>query len=155
MSIPDFGLKEGEKDWHIEEYRLNVKIVGIGKISQTWYKPDGKIQKSVPAFVKNTEEHAHSLKKAKAEVKQIQKYVTAQRDRIDRSYLHNRSIISITACSALSASVSYGESKLKRYGTMYIGILTTGRPWTVALSMFHLLLPSDNGIHWTVRQMIY
>ncbi|MEL6697733.1 MAG: DUF4132 domain-containing protein [Bacteroidota bacterium] len=91
MSIPDFGLKEGEKDWHFEEYRLNVKIVGIGKISQTWYKPDGKIQKSVPAFVKNTEEHAHRLKKAKAEVKQIQKYVTAQRDRIDRSYLHNRS----------------------------------------------------------------
>ncbi|MEL6134244.1 MAG: DUF4132 domain-containing protein, partial [Bacteroidota bacterium] len=90
MSIPDFGLRAGKKVWSFDEYRLQVQIEGIGKVSQTWYKPDGKVQKSVPAFVKNTDHHQQVLKQAKAEVKQISKYLTAQRDRIDRSYLHNR-----------------------------------------------------------------
>ncbi|MEM1120509.1 MAG: DUF4132 domain-containing protein, partial [Bacteroidota bacterium] len=90
LAVPDYGLVDGKKVWLFEEYQLVVEIVAIGKVTTTWLKPDGKVQKSNPAFIKQSKKLSDKLKAAKAEVKLIQKYLTAQRDRIDRNYIQNR-----------------------------------------------------------------
>ena len=90
LSIPDFGLCNGEKQIVFDDYILKLKIIELGKIQLSWIKPDGSSQKSTPSFVKETAKHKEKLKKAKADVIQIKKYLTAQRDRIDRLYLDDR-----------------------------------------------------------------
>ncbi|MDC8005143.1 DUF4132 domain-containing protein [Aureisphaera galaxeae] len=90
ISIPDFGLKDGIKTYTFNDYTLTLEIVELGKVNLIWEKPDGKNQKTTPSFVKTTTKHTQLLKKAKADVAQIKKYLTAQRDRIDRLYLDDR-----------------------------------------------------------------
>ena len=90
LSIPDFGLKQGCKSYAFDDYMLDIKIESIGKVELIWIKPDGGIQKSTPSFVSESTKHKQTLKKAKDSVAQIKKYLTAQRDRIDRLYLFNR-----------------------------------------------------------------
>ncbi|MFD0991155.1 DUF4132 domain-containing protein [Mariniflexile jejuense] len=90
LSIPDFGLVNGFKTYVFDDYTLEVKIEALGKVALTWVKPDGSIQKTAPSFIKDTSKHKQTLKKAKDSVVQIKKYLTAQRDRIDRLYLYNR-----------------------------------------------------------------
>ncbi|MEN7546341.1 DUF4132 domain-containing protein [Rapidithrix thailandica] len=90
LSVPDFGLVEGKKTVAFQEHQLEVAVTGIGKTQLTWYKPDGSTQKSDPAFVKSDSRLKEKLKGLKEEVKQIQKYSTAQRDRIDRLFVRNQ-----------------------------------------------------------------
>lgn len=90
LSIPHFGLENGEKTVTFDDYTLEISIQELGKVNLIWRKPDGKQQKTTPAFVKNLAKHSQSLKKAKSDVAQIKKYLTAQRDRIDRLYLDDR-----------------------------------------------------------------
>lgn len=90
ISIPEFGLKLGKRIINFDDYRFVIEIEDIGKITANWIKPDGRIQKSVPSFVKDSATHFAKLKKAKATIAQIKKYLIAQRDRIDRIYLDNR-----------------------------------------------------------------
>ncbi|MEP1489731.1 MAG: DUF4132 domain-containing protein [Algibacter sp.] len=90
LSIPDFGLVDGFKSYAFDDYTLEVKIIALGKVQLTWVKPDGSIQKTAPSFIKDSSKHKQTLKQAKEVVTQIKKYLTAQRDRIDRLYLYNR-----------------------------------------------------------------
>ncbi len=90
LAVPDFGLESGCKEILFAEYTLRLSITGVGKTELVWIKPDGKSQKSVPAFVKKDKEHNEKLKKLKNTAKQIQQYTSAQKDRIDRSYIDNR-----------------------------------------------------------------
>ncbi|MBC8754362.1 DUF4132 domain-containing protein [Kordia sp. YSTF-M3] len=90
LSIPHFGLENSEKTFTFDEYTLELSIQELGKVNLIWRKPDGKVQKTTPAFVKNSAKHTQTLKKAKSDVAQIKKYLTAQRDRIDRLYLDDR-----------------------------------------------------------------
>ncbi|QHI37211.1 hypothetical protein IMCC3317_25890 [Kordia antarctica] len=90
LSIPHFGLENGAKTYTFDDYVLELKIQELGKVNLSWLKPDGKLQKTTPAFVKNSTKHTQTLKKAKSDVAQIKKYLTAQRDRIDRLYLEDR-----------------------------------------------------------------
>ncbi|WP_420571509.1 DUF4132 domain-containing protein [Kordia sp.] len=90
LSIPNFGLENGEKTIAFDDYHLELSIQELGKVNLIWRKPDGKSQKTTPAFVKNSTKHSQTLKKAKSDIAQIKKYLTAQRDRIDRLYLDNR-----------------------------------------------------------------
>lgn len=90
LSIPDFGLENGSKKYRFDDYILELKIEGLGKVLLTWIKPEGGIQKTTPSFIKNSTKHKQTLKRAKEDVAQIKKYLTAQRDRIDRSYLYDR-----------------------------------------------------------------
>lgn len=90
LSIPDFGLTDGFKSYSFDDYTLELKIEALGKVILSWVKPDGTNQKSVPSFIKNSATHKKTHKRAKDEVAQIKKYLTAQRDRIDRSYLFDR-----------------------------------------------------------------
>lgn len=86
MSVQEYHLKDGKAIHKFEDYELHIEIEGIGKVSQKWFKPDGKTQKSVPAFVKK--DFAVELKAIKTELKEIQQTLTAQRDRLDRSYIY-------------------------------------------------------------------
>ncbi|WP_394749343.1 DUF4132 domain-containing protein [Spongiimicrobium salis] len=90
LSIPDFGLQLGRKEYEFKTYTLKLEIQELGKVALNWEKPDGSSQKTAPAFLKDSTTLKEKLKKVKAEVAQIKKYLTAQRDRIDRSYLENR-----------------------------------------------------------------
>jgi Domain of unknown function (DUF4132) len=90
LSIPDFGLVDGSKTYLFDDYTLKIEIEALGKVSLTWVKPDGDIQKSPPSFISNSSKHKQTLKQAKEAVAQIKKYLTAQRDRIDRLYLYER-----------------------------------------------------------------
>src|SRR5690606_9146308 len=90
ISIPDFGLVDGDRTYEFDDYKLQIKIEGIGKVALKWIKSDGTEQKTVPSFIKDSTKHKQALKKAKGAVAQIKKYLTAQRDRIDRLYLNDR-----------------------------------------------------------------
>jgi len=88
LAVPTLGLNDGIFTHKIEEFTAQIKITGIGKTKTEWIKADGKAQKSVPARVKQN--HPDLVKTLSRTAKEIQKNLTAQRDRLDRSYLQNR-----------------------------------------------------------------
>lgn len=90
ISIPDFGLTLGKRIENFEDFQFIIEVEGIGKVKSIWIKPDGKEQKSIPSFIKESTKHNTKLKKVKADIAKIKKYLTAQRDRIDRTYLEGR-----------------------------------------------------------------
>ena len=89
-AVSDFGLTLAERYETFDDYQLCLRLTGIGKTVLEWHKPDGKIQKSVPAFVKNTPKHSQHLKDIRNINKQVKVNSTAQRDRIDRLYTDDR-----------------------------------------------------------------
>lgn len=90
LAVPDFGLTLGVREEPFDEYTLRLSLTGVGKTQLQWIKPDGSPQKTPPAFIKQSKKLSDRLKKLKDTVTQIQKYSTAQRDRIDRSYIEDR-----------------------------------------------------------------
>jgi len=86
MAAPDFSLKNGQHIEKFDDYKLIVKMTGVGKSELQWLKPGGKTQKTVPSFVKAKPHLAEKLKKMRDLAKQIKQASTAQRDRIDRLY---------------------------------------------------------------------
>jgi len=90
LAVPKYGLVAGKKEIAFKDYLFKIEIIGIGKVQTQWVKPDGKNQKTTPAFIKQNKKLNDKLKTIKTEVKQIQKYLTAQRDRVDRNYINNR-----------------------------------------------------------------
>lgn len=90
MSVPDFELEDGQAQYEFSGYQGTVKIERIGKTTLSWINPDGKAMKSDPAPVKNN--HKEELKAIKDNIKQIQKMLTAQRDRLDREMIEDRSM---------------------------------------------------------------
>jgi len=70
LSIDDYGLNEGKRTYTFDDYTATIRVVKPGKSSLTWLKPDGKTQKSIPAFVKN--KHAAKLKKMKNTIRATQ-----------------------------------------------------------------------------------
>ena len=90
IAVPDFGLTNGEKAVEFEDFQFRIRILGIGKVEQAWVKPDGTIQKTAPAIIKQSSTFKKKLSKLKEEVKQIKKHLSAQRDRIDRSMIQER-----------------------------------------------------------------
>jgi len=84
----NYGLSEGRKIVAFNDYALEFELLGIGRSATRWIKPDGKVQKSVPAFVKKDPDLAKKLAETKEEFKTIKTELTAQRNRIERFYLH-------------------------------------------------------------------
>lgn len=89
IAAPDFGLDAGQREWAFEDYTLRLTVSGPGRAELAWLKPDGKPQKTVPAFVKASAAHSDRLKAAKALQKQVKTSGTVQRDRIDRLYVED------------------------------------------------------------------
>jgi len=90
QAVPDFSLDTGVREEKFDDYVIRLSLTGIGKTELQWFTPEGKPQKSTPAFIKNNKRHSERLHKLRHTAKQIQKYLTAQRDRIDRSYIDDR-----------------------------------------------------------------
>lgn len=86
IAAADYGLVDGERSTSFNEYQLILRLTGVGKTELQWIKPDGKIQKTVPAFVKTKETLKAKLNKFRDLAKQIKQASTTQRDRIDRIY---------------------------------------------------------------------
>lgn len=90
LAVDDFDLTGCKRIYELEGYKAELQLTGIGKTHVQWYKPDGAEQKAVPAAVK--EKQAAKLKKIKETAKLIELTTTAQRDRLDRMFISNRSI---------------------------------------------------------------
>lgn len=89
MAVTDYSLKHGRFTRSFGDYRATVTITSVGKVETQWAKADGSPLKTEPAAVKK--ELATDLKALKSTVADIAKNTTAQRDRLDRSMVLNRS----------------------------------------------------------------
>jgi 23S rRNA maturation mini-RNase III len=88
MATPSFGLENGKLEEDFEGYKAVISIESIGKTQLAWFKPDGTPMKSVPSVV--NENHKDSLKELKNDHAEIKKTLTIQRDRLERSFMHDR-----------------------------------------------------------------
>ena len=90
--VSEFSLKNGSKTILFDDYKLLISIEKIGKVNTIWKKPDGKTQKTQPSFIKNSKTLSEKLKKIKVEIKEIQKFLGAQRNRLDALLIEERII---------------------------------------------------------------
>ena len=90
IAVLDYKFSDGQRSDTFDEYKLVSKITAIGKITLQWIKADGKLQKTVAAFVKKSKTWSDKLKSIKASNKQAAQSLTAQRDRLDNMFLENR-----------------------------------------------------------------
>lgn len=88
LAVDDYGLQKGTRFFEVDDYRAKIEIKAVGDVALQWFKPDGTPMKSVPTAVK--EKHKDQLKKIKDTATQIDKALTAQRDRIDRMFRTSR-----------------------------------------------------------------
>ncbi|MCB2408280.1 DUF4132 domain-containing protein [Hymenobacter lucidus] len=86
MAVPGFGLIGGRLELTCGDYQAVLELAD-GKAELHWSK-DGKALKSVPAALKKT--HAAELKELKSTQTQVQQSLTAQRERLDRSFIEGR-----------------------------------------------------------------
>jgi hypothetical protein len=91
LAVQDFGMINGVLEESYQDYTAVLSVIGVGKTQLTWRKPDSKMQKAAPAFIKSDEALVARLKNLKNIAKQVQKTLTVQRDRVDRSYVDDRS----------------------------------------------------------------
>ncbi|MEX0875921.1 MAG: DUF4132 domain-containing protein [Phycisphaerales bacterium] len=93
MAVPAYGLDDvGLCEEQLGEYTARITVSSAGNTSPCklgWINPKGKAVKSVPAAVK--ENFPDELKELKAGVKDINKMLPVQRDRIDGLFLQRRS----------------------------------------------------------------
>jgi hypothetical protein len=88
MGVPAYGLTEvGTRTETLGEFTAELEVVGR-KAELHWRKPDGKVQKSVPATV--ARDFAEDLKELKKSAKDIEKMLPAQAARIEQGYLEQR-----------------------------------------------------------------
>ena len=79
--INDYGLINGKVTIRFGEFRSEVEVENFSKVNIVWYKPDGSLQKSVPAKVKN--DFSSELKIWKAKHKDIKKELSGQKQRLE------------------------------------------------------------------------
>ncbi|OXS30800.1 DUF4132 domain-containing protein [Streptomyces sp. XY006] len=88
LAVPAYGLTEaGRATRRLGEATALLEIEGTRTVL-TWRNAAGKPVKSVPAAVKR--DHAEELKELKAAVKDIDKMLSAQSERLDRQFLARR-----------------------------------------------------------------
>jgi len=87
MAVPAYGLTEiGRQVLALGDCRVEVNVDTEAKLS--WFNEAGKQTKSPPAAVKR--DHADEIKELKAGIKDINKMLTAQIERLDRQFLLRR-----------------------------------------------------------------
>lgn len=88
LAVPAYGLTEaGRAEQQLGEITAVLEVQGA-KVVLGWRNSAGKAVKSVPAAVKR--DHAEELKELKAAVKDIDKMLSAQSERLDRQFLARR-----------------------------------------------------------------
>lgn len=90
MSVPEYGMTGiGLLEVPLGEFTARLSVEGTNKTSLDWLKKDGTEQKSIPAAIKA--DFAEELNGIRASAKEIQKMLPALRERIDSSYLLEKS----------------------------------------------------------------
>ncbi|MFE2626982.1 DUF4132 domain-containing protein [Streptomyces sp. NPDC059374] len=85
MAVPAYGLTGvGHAEHRLGEATARIEVRGT-KAVLDWYGAGGKPVKSAPAAVRR--DHADALKELKAAVKDIDKMLSAQSERLDRQFL--------------------------------------------------------------------
>lgn len=88
LAVPAYGLTEvGAAEHLLGEVTAELRVQG-GKAVLAWRNAAGKTVKGVPAAVRR--DHPEELKKLKAAVKDIDRMLTAQSERLDRQFLARR-----------------------------------------------------------------
>ncbi|MCX5361260.1 DUF4132 domain-containing protein [Streptomyces sp. NBC_00124] len=88
LAVPAYGLTEvGRAEHRLGDVTGLVEVHG-SKAVLSWRNATGKAVKSVPAAVRR--DHADDLKDIKAAVKDIDKMLSAQSERLDRQFLARR-----------------------------------------------------------------
>ncbi len=87
-AVADHGLTEGACVFPFGDFAATLHIVRMNKTEVRWQRPDGKTQKTTPKAVRDT--FGDEVKAISATAKAIKKTLAAQRDRLDRSYIANR-----------------------------------------------------------------
>ncbi|MET0396900.1 MAG: DUF4132 domain-containing protein [Longimicrobiaceae bacterium] len=91
MSVPTFGLDEpGRFRRRLGGHTAEVVFPAGGAPAWSWRRADGRAQKSVPAAVRDA--HAAELAELRGAVRDVQAMLPAQRERLERLYLENRTI---------------------------------------------------------------
>ncbi len=89
IGVPEYGFAAvGRLERTLGEHVAVVTVTGNASTDLAWRTAAGKLQKTVPAAVKR--DHAAALKSLRADVKDIQKLVTAQAHRIEATLLTRR-----------------------------------------------------------------
>ncbi len=87
--VPTYGLSlDGSRHDKLGDFTAVAKIAGMA-LEINWQGADGKPRQSIPAAVKK--DHSAELKQLQAVFKQINSALPAQRDRLERSLLQDRS----------------------------------------------------------------
>ncbi|WP_406198188.1 DUF4132 domain-containing protein [Streptomyces sp. NBC_01017] len=88
LAVPGYGLTEvGRAEHRLGEVTALLEVRGA-KAVLSWHNAGGKAVKSAPAAVRR--DHAEELKELKAAVKDIDKMLSAQSERLDRQFLSRR-----------------------------------------------------------------
>ncbi|MFM9555048.1 MULTISPECIES: DUF4132 domain-containing protein [Streptomyces] len=88
LAVPTYGLTEvGRVEHRLGDVTAEILVHGTRAVL-TWRNPAGKTVRSVPAAVRR--DHAEELKELKATVKDIDRMLTAQSERLDRQFLARR-----------------------------------------------------------------
>ncbi|MEU8528183.1 MULTISPECIES: DUF4132 domain-containing protein [Streptomyces] len=89
LAVPAFGLTDvGRREVRLGDAHGLLEVQGT-KARLTWTNAKGRQVATVPAEVRR--DHADALKELKASLKDIEKMLTAQSDRLDRQFLARRS----------------------------------------------------------------
>lgn len=89
LSVPSYGLTQvGLRAVTLGGCRAEVRVSG-SDVTVRWHNAAGKVVKAVPAQARR--QHAADVAELKISVKEIGKMLTAQRDRLDRLMLSDRS----------------------------------------------------------------
>ncbi len=149
FAVPDFELIKGKKEIIFKDYIAELKITGAGKSEMNWYKHDGKIQKTVPSFIK--EGFADEYTALKETKKQLDQTTTTQSDRMDRLFRDDRkwSFNNFVGCyfshglmSVLTKKIIWNFSETTQ-GNNQSAIFLKGQ-WTTSEN--EILLPAPNCI---------
>ncbi|WP_060886285.1 DUF4132 domain-containing protein [Streptomyces caniscabiei] len=85
LAVPAYGLTDvGRAEYRLGDVTAEIRVHGTRAVL-TWRNPAGKAVRSVPATVRR--DHAEELKELKATVKDIDRMLTAQSERLDRQFL--------------------------------------------------------------------
>ncbi len=89
MSVPTYGMTEiGRMEESIGDYTAVLEVIDDKPVLR-FLKPDGSPQKTIPTALK--EHHAGDLKELKGSTQDLEKMLTAQKDRLDNLFLLRKS----------------------------------------------------------------
>lgn len=89
MSVPAYGLTGvGRMDLTIGDCTAELSVIDSRSTALAWMRSDGKVQKSMPASLK--QEHPEEVKELLAAKKDIERMLPAQAERLDALYLRRK-----------------------------------------------------------------